>query len=140
MKKTINLNILFLILLSSNFYAQNNVTETDLKSVVSKIFNLCSEKNYGEMANILLFSDKNELRPFNYANKSEAKVVKRKCKKIKAYLDLSDSYEFDGFVNQEKNNIHYATITIGFISGDQKLKISFNFVKLNGKLLLKDFK
>ncbi len=140
MKRITYLNILFLFLFTSMVYSQNELTKSDLKETVSKIFNLCNDKNYKAMADLLLFKDGNKYRPYNFSNKSEAKKVKRLSKKIKAYLDLSDSYEYNSFVKGKLNNLPSTTLNIIFVSGDQKLKISFEFVKLNGKILLASFK
>lgn len=140
MKKFIYLNISLLFLFSTFISAQDNLSESDLKETVSKIFNLCSNKDYKSMAEILLFKDGKNFRTYNYSQKSEAKKVKRQCKKIKAYLDLSDSYEYDTFVNGNYESLPSTKLNIIFISGDQKLKISFEFVKLNGKILLASFK
>lgn len=121
-------------------YSQNELSKSDLKETVAKIFNLCNNKNYEGMADLLLFKDGKTYRPYNFSNKSEAKKVKRQCKKIKAYLDLSDSYEYDSFVNGNYESLPSSKLNIIFISGDQKLNISFEFVKLNGKILLASFK
>ncbi len=140
MKRITYLNILFLFLFTSMVYSQNELTKSDLKETVSKIFNLCNDKNYEAMADLLLFKDGNKYRPYNFSNKSEAKKVKRQCKKIKAYLDLSDSYEYDSFIKGKFNNLPSTILNIIFVSGDQKLKISFEFVKLNGRIFLTSFK
>ena len=140
MKVKIILNIFISFLILGNVYAQDQLTESDVKGAVSEIFDLSKNKDYQTAATKLLFSENNKNRAYNYSNKSEAKAVKRKCKKIKAYLDLSDSYEYSSFANGSFNKLPSTTLNISFKSGDQELRISFVFVKLEGKILLANFK
>jgi hypothetical protein len=140
MKIKISMFILISLFLTISIYSQNEITETEAKTSLTNLFDLSKSKSYEEASLFLAYNGKDEAKinkvAFNYADKKEKKAVKRKCKKIKAYLDLSDSYEYDGF----SSNGNSGTIKVNFKSGDQELKISFTFVKISGKVLLSDFK
>jgi hypothetical protein len=128
------------IVLASSFYAQNQISEADVKSQLTTIFDLSKQQNFGAASKLLLYNENNELRNYNFENSNEAKNVKRMVKKIKAYLDLSDSYEYETLTYLNDKSLPTAEIKINFKSGDQKLTISFSFVKFKGNLLLESFK
>ena len=140
MKNTLKISFLLIVLFTINIIAQSSIKQTEVKSALTNLFDLCKNKNYKDVSDYLAYNgkdaDRNGKSTFNYANKSERKIVKRKCKKIKAYLDLSDSYEYGDFsTNGNKGNIN-----VIFKSGDQELKIVFIFIKTGKKILLSDFK
>ena len=140
MKKVIIIQLVFVLLLVNGLVAQNNLSETNVKNALTKIFDLSKNQDYESLASLILYNKRNELRSYNNSNKSEAKSVKRMSKKIKAYLDLSDSYEYESLTNGKENNLPSVTLKVNFKSGDQELTISFFFVDLNGNLLLSKFK
>lgn len=139
MKKMILMQIFLAFLLFSGLSAQDKINEEDVKSALTKIFDLSEEQNYAEAAKLLLYN-KNEVRNFNFSDNSEAKSVKRLVKKIKAYLDLSDSYEYESLTFGTMQKLESADLKVNFKSGDQELTISFLFVKHANKLLLAQFK
>jgi len=140
MRTKISIFVLFSLLLTVSTYSQSTINKAEVKTTLTKLFDLSKSKNYKEASSLLAYDGKNKSKinktAFNFADKKEKKAVKRKCKKIKAYLDLSDSYEYDGFASNGNNG----TIKVNFKSGDQELKISFTFVKVDGKVLLSSFK
>jgi hypothetical protein len=140
MKNTLKISFLLAFLFVINIYAQNSINVTEVKSALTNLFDLCKNKNYENASAYLAYDGKDVARKekssFNYSEKSEKKIVKRKCKKIKAYLDLSDSYEYGKF----SSGGNKADINVIFKSGDQELKIMFSFVKVGNKILLSNFK
>ncbi|MCB9209164.1 MAG: hypothetical protein H6612_00545 [Ignavibacteriales bacterium] len=120
--------------------AQNQISEDEVKNSLTKIFDLSKNQNFDALASQILYNEKNEKRAYNKNDANEAKSVKRMAKKIKAYLDLSDSYEYESLTNLKVDNLPAAELKVNFRSGDQKLTITFDFVKLNGNLLLENFK
>jgi len=134
----INLAILFIIL--GNGFTNAQTSEADIKSALTTIFDLSVKENFNKAAGLMLYENGTEKRTYNTADNSELKTVKRQCKKIKAYINLSDSYEYSNFTQTKVDGINGAVLEVVFKSGDQKLKISFNFVNLSGKLLLASFK
>ncbi len=140
MKNILKISFLLVFLYTINIHAQNSVTKSEIKSTLTNLFNLCKTKNYAEASAYIAYEGKdaakNKKVSFNFTDKSEKKAVKRKCKRIKAYLDLSDSYEYGDF--NSSNN--HAKMNVIFKSGDQELMITFSFVKTGNKILLTDFK
>lgn len=140
MKKEIAIQLFLVLFLVSSINAQNNLSEANVKSALTKIFDLSKNQDYESLALLMLYSKKNELRPHNYKSKSEARTVKRMSKKIKAYLDLSDSYEYESLTPGKEFNLPSTNLKVNFKSGDQDLNISFLFVDQAGKILLYKFK
>jgi len=140
MKKVIAIQLILVLFLVSSINAQNNLSEANVKSALTKIFDLSKNQNYESLASLMLYSKKDELRKFNYKSKSEAKIVKRMSKKIKAYLDLSDSYEYESLTTGKEFNLPSTNLKVNFKSGDQELTISFLFVDHSGNILLSKFK
>ena len=140
MKAKISIIIsLVFVFVVTELNGQDKLKETEVKSALTEIFDISNNQNYKLAARKFLF-DENEIRPYNFENRAEAKTVKRMAKKIKAYLDLSDSYEYESIVFTEYKNMPSAELKVNFKSGDQDLTISFYFVDKNGAILLYRFK
>ncbi len=140
MKKIFLLLIIFVIGFTWNLNAQTKLDEGTVKAALSKIFDLSKDQNYTALASLLLYEEGKELRSYNNSVNEEKKTVKRNAKKIKAYLDLSDSYEYKSITFSKLLNNPSAELEVNFRSGDQELTISFIFVDIAGKILLADFK
>lgn len=140
MKKKLLLFIIFSACLSFSLNAQNKLSEDTAKSALTKIFDLSKNQNYSALASLFLYEEGKELRSYNNSVRAEAKSVKRNAKKIKAYLDLSDSYEYNSITFGKLLNNPSADLEVNFKSGDQELTISFIFVEIAGNILLADFK
>ena len=121
-------------------FAQADITEADLKAALSSVFDASVKENYTKACSLMLNDELKEKRAFNPSENSEIKAVKRQCKKIKAYIDLSDSYEYTKYTPTKIDGQNGAVLEVSFKSGDQKLNIGFTFVKLGGKVLLVGFK
>ena len=67
---------------------------------------------------------------------NELAKAERIAKKIKAYLDISDSYNVNSVVTEKDNGKSFIKAEVSFKSGSQVLEISFNFLDVNDKLLL----
>jgi hypothetical protein len=140
MKKIFLLLIIFVMGFTWNLNAQTKLDEGTVKAALSKIFDLSKDQNYTALASLLLYEEGKELRSYNNSVNEEKKTVKRNAKKIKAYLDLSDSYEYKSITFSKLLNNPSAELEVNFRSGDQELTISFIFVDIAGKILLADFK
>lgn len=140
MKKTIMVLALLLFLLMGSLHAQNQIQAEKVKSALTKIFDLSKDQKFSSTAPLFLNDDDDKLRSYNYNDKIDAKAVKRMAKKIKAYLDLSDSYEYESLTYGTVSDLPSADLNVNFKSGDQELTISFLFVEMNGKILLLSFK
>jgi len=138
-KMTFTIFIISLALINYN-NAQNKLSEENVKASLTKIFDMSKNQNFSGISSILLFNQGKEMRTYNYGNSSEAKSVKRIAKKIKAFLDLSDSYEYKSITKGSYLDKQSTNLEVIFNSGDQKLTISFLFIEHDGKILLADFK
>ncbi|MFZ1291587.1 MAG: hypothetical protein WAR79_15935 [Melioribacteraceae bacterium] len=134
------LNLILLFLIGGFNLSNAQISEPEVKTALSNIFDLSVNEDYNKAANFLLFEKVNEKRSYNASVNDELKSVKRQCKKIKAYIDLSDSYEYNGFKTTNIEGLNGAILNVVFKSGDQKLNISFTFVNVSGKILLENFK
>ena len=135
--KNIVIPIIFLIFLPFIVVGQNRLNEAEIKSSLTQIFELSKEQNFASLGE-KLFNDAS-LKPFNMKNKKDSKSVKRSGKKIKAYLDLSDSYEYKDLEFETYKDLPSANLNVIFRSGSQNLTISFVFVEVNNKILLAKF-
>ena len=139
-KLVIVLSIASLFLSSSVFYPQNQLGEDQVKDALTKIFEMSKNNNFVQISKKLLNDESKEIRSYDPNDKQDLKAVKRIAKKIKAYLNLSDSYEYESISYNSFKNLQSAEIKVNFKSGDQELKISFIFIEKSGSILLADFK
>jgi len=137
MKKMIFLSILSLSFTFS-LIAQTRLNENNIRSALTQIFDYSKNQNFKKLAPLLM--DDEELRTFDYQNSTDQRAVKRVGKKIKAYLDLSDSYSFESLTFGKFENLSSAEVEVNFKSGEQDLNISFIFVEQENKILLIKFK
>ena len=127
----------FLIIFTFALFGQDRLNENEIKSSLTKIFELSEAQDYTNLGEKLLNDD--TMKPFNVKNKKESRSVKRSGKKIKAYLDLSDSYEYKDLEFETYKNLPSANLNVIFRSGSQNLTISFIFVEVENKILLAKF-
>ncbi len=145
MKKIINITLatLIFILGAKSVSAQSDNWKNKTKSTLEKIFELSKKGDYKTAADYFVNTSSDPAKKYNvtynFTNRKEKSKVKRNCKKIKAYLDLSDSFEYAGFQKKKIDGIERYIVNVKFKSGNQALNISFNFIKLNGKFVLADF-
>lgn len=139
--------ILYLVLLfsfaSASIYSQKNDDKSAVKASLNKIFELSKSGNFKDAAKLFAYKGNDKTRlfksTFDYSKRTEKSKVRRNCKKIKAYLDLSDSFEYNGFVTKKIDGVLNYILNVKFKSGSQSLNITFKFIKINGKFVLADF-
>jgi hypothetical protein len=129
--------IIFIIFLPFILAGQDRLNENEIKSSLTQIFELSKEQDFERLGEKLL--NDASLKPFNMKNKKDSKSVKRSGKKIKAYLDLSDSYEYKDLEFETFKDLPSANLNVIFRSGSQNLTISFIFVEVDNKILLAKF-
>ena len=136
--------VLLTLLFIGNINGQSDINESEIKTALNKLFEMSKNKNYDVAALLMVYNGNNSARrlkdSFNPKDDLELKEVKRNCKKISAYLDLSDSFEYDQFIINTYEGLPVSTVKINFLSGNQILKISFSFIKVNNKILLLNLK
>lgn len=96
--------------------------------------------DYKNSAEYIVYSGNDESRKYleklNSDNAGELQSAERIGKKVKAYLDISDSYEFIGSKVVTENERTFVFVNTAFKSGKQSLNIEFKFVDVQGKYLL----
>ncbi len=138
MKKVVLPILVFAVLslISVDVSAQDDA----IRSSIDKIFKLCKDKQFEPAAKMIAYSgsdaERNYKSVYDYSNKSEKSKVDRNCKKIKAFLDISDSYEVGKAAANEKMGPDFYTVKVSFKSGSQTLNTNFSFVKINGSFAL----
>lgn len=140
--KIIKITLITFALFFVSINAQN-INKIDLaKTSTNKLFDFCKVNNFEKAADLIAYSGKDAERnlnsSFNFKVASEANTVKRISKKIKAFLDISDTYEFGKFEEKTEDNIKTYYLEVEFISGNQRLKTIFSLVEVKGKMLLSE--
>ena len=135
------LNILLLLCVSvSAAFAQTRNIEAEVKPAVNLLITLCEEQDYDSTAALIVYSGKDPDRylknTYNYSDRKEANAVKRIGKKIKAFIDLSDSRKFGKYNPGVENEIPIYNQEVLFKSGEQEIVTVFTFIEVNKKLLL----
>ncbi|MEN8191979.1 MAG: hypothetical protein ABFS12_04140 [Bacteroidota bacterium] len=136
MKTLISLFLVFVLFISMNKISAQ-VDKKAAKSTANKLFSLCQKNNYSSASSILAYHGSNESRlykdTYNYSNSSEASDVKRFCKRVKAMIEISDSYDFGSFRKRKMHGKEVQSLDVIFKSGNQKIKNKLTFIEINGK-------
>lgn len=123
--------------LNSSF---GQVNEESAKEIANKLFNMCLKENYSSASNLLAYHGSDESRlykdTYTYSNSTEAAEVKRLCNRIKAMIEISDSYDFGSFRNRKSNGKQVQSLDIIFKSGNQKIKNKLTFISINGSAVV----
>lgn len=134
------LNLILGLLIFSAFFA--NIKAQTSQEVLKQILELSKAKKFEQAAPLIAYDGADETKKlktaFDAKNEDDLNSVKRICKKIKALIDISDSYEIGAQTEIEKDGINWFVTEVGFKSGNQSLKTVFSFVKINDKFLLGD--
>ena len=132
--------ILLLCLSAGMVFSQTRNVESEVKSAVDLLLNLCEEQNYDSLSTLIVYSGKDQARylkdTYNYSDRKEVTAVKRIGKKIKAFIDLSDNHNFGGYNLIAVNEIPNYKLEVIFINGEQEINTDFTFIEVNKKLLL----
>lgn len=121
-------------------FAQDSKTEESAKSTIDELFSASKDKDYKGACALIVYTgsdtEKNYTVPLNPNSEGDLSKAERIAKKIKAYLDISDSYEISSVISQSEDGKRLVNVEVGFKSGKQVLEIDFKFVELDSKLLL----
>ncbi|MCF8262423.1 MAG: hypothetical protein K9J12_16730 [Melioribacteraceae bacterium] len=141
MKAILFITVFFL---AFGILAQEIDENTKLKNTLTTIFKLSAEKKYAEAGKLFVYEGEDQTRNLksvlDFAKKEDKKTIQRICKKIDAFVKLSDNYEIENITDEVKAGRTTKIIKVNFISGDQVLGTNFHFVSLNEKYLLIDLK
>ena len=120
--------------------AAQNSPQIDIKNTLVKLLDYSKSKAYDKAALLIAYDGEDKTRiqknSFNPANKDELTEVKRMCKKISALIELSSKYEISTFIPAVSGSKDVFTLNVVFISGEQKLTTSFDFIKSEKGFLL----
>ena len=121
-------------------FNQTRNVESEVKSTLDLLIYLCEEEKYDSMSAFIVYSGKDETRYlkdiYNYSDRKEMNAVKRIGKKIKAFIDLSDSRKIGKYSESMDNKIPNLNLEMVFKNGEQEIVTVFTFVEVNKKLLL----
>lgn len=137
--KTAKFFSMVLILLSAFNHTLFPQEKIDIKKAVTDIIELSKAKKYDDAAKYVAFcSDekKKEYKPLQPADKNQLNYVKRIVKRIGALAEVSTSYNIGNATSVNVGGNNFQKVSVEFISGDQKITSKFNFIVMNGTLLL----
>ncbi len=139
--RSLKIFISLILLTATNLIAQDNEKDT-IQNTLLKLFEYSKSKNYTAAAAYMIYNLNDNSRKwkdtFNPENSKELNQVKRMCKKIKALLDISDSYDI-GKVNVKKESEgDWHIVEVSFKSGSQTLRTNFAFLQSNERYALGD--
>lgn len=131
--------LFFLVVLSASVFAQDLIGEK-LNTTIEKLFSVSKLRDYNAVCDLIVFTGSDEARnlqsKLNSKNDEELQQAERIAKKIKAYVDISDSYEITSTEKVTEDEKEFLHAKIEFKSGNQILEIVFKFIGINENLLL----
>lgn len=138
--KYLKIALLLLCISVSVVFTQTRNAELEVKSAVDLLLKLSEEEKYDNIAALIVYSGKDQTRylkgTYNYSDKKEANEVKRTGKKIKAFIDLSDSHKFGRYSKGTANEVQENNLEVIFKNGEQEIVTVFTFIDVDNKLLL----
>lgn len=107
---------------------------------LNKIFEVSKEKDYQSACSFIAYQGSDPKRKYkaslNSKSNSELEQAERIVKKIKAYLDISDSNSIENVTTNSSEEFELKVVNVAFKSGSQQLEIPFTFVKTEDSYLL----
>lgn len=139
MKKHISLFVTILTFIS--FITINaQISEQLAKNVANQLFNSCEKNNYKSAAGFLAYHGADETRlykeTYKYSNSKEASDVKRFCNRLKAMIEISDSYELGKLRSRKIYGKEFQSLDVIFKSGNQKIKNKLVFIDIKGNAVV----
>lgn len=132
--------LLLLIVFSVVSFAQDKTSDEKVKSTIENLFTTSKNKDYNAACALIVYtgsdSEKSYSVPLNSKSKADLEKAERIAKKIKAYLDISDSYKINSIVEEKNEDKNLTNVEVGFKSGEQVLEIDFKFIEVDNNLLL----
>jgi len=136
MKKYISIFVMIFTFIGFNAI-NAQIDKQSAINVANQLFNSCKKNDYRSSASILAYHGSDEARlykdTYNYSNPQEASEVKRFCNRMKAMVEISDSYEFGSFRTRKMHGHEMKSLDVIFKSGNQKIKNRLIFIAIKGK-------
>ena len=134
MKKFISFFVIIITIISSNVLIAQ-INEQSAKSVADKFFAACERSDYRTAAGMLGYHGSDESRlykdTYNFSIHEDTDDVKRFCNRVKATIEISDSYEFGRFSSRIVHGKEVKSLDVTFKSGNQKIKNKLIFIIVN---------
>ncbi len=135
MKKHISLFVTIATFISFNAI-NAQISEQSAKNIANQLFSSCEKNDYRSVADILAYHGSDESRlykdTYNYSNSKEASAVKRFCNRLKALIEISDSYELGSLRSRKIYGKEVKSLDVVFKSGNQKIKNKLIFIDIKG--------
>ncbi len=126
----------------STLFAQRDA-QTSIKEQLDRIFRYSEQRNSTLLAATIAYNGNDSKRNLKDAldpnNTDEMNRAKRILKKIKAFLNLSDSHEFGTLEIKNSADRQMYVQEVKFKSKSQVLSTHFTFVGFEGRYLLVEF-
>lgn len=133
----------FTLVLFLNVNAQNSL-EDSAKVTINKLFNFSKSENYEMSSKFIAYDGTDQNRylksSLNFSDSKEAFKTKRIVKRIKAFLDISDSFSFGKFESLNDAKFNLFKVEVSFKSGEQELKTVIILVQSGNNFLITDLK
>jgi len=142
MNKLINIivAILFLTIVTN---AQDSQADS-IKSTIDKLFKFSKAENFEASGKLIAYDGNDQTRflntSLNFSDTKEAIKIKRIVKRVKAFVDISDSYSFGKLELVKDSKANLFKIEVLFKSGEHELKTSIIIVNAGSKFLVTDLK
>lgn len=130
--------LLGIIVFSISIFTQS--VDERLTESIENLFSVSKQRDFNKVCDLIAYTGSDVTR--NLSTKLNAKIndelqqAERIAKKIKAYVDISDSYEITSTDKIAEEGMELLHATIEFKSGKQILEVVFKFVEINEVLLL----
>ncbi len=140
--KTVSKIFLLIVIICGTLVAQVDPKEI-VKNDIERLLRYTKQNNIILAARLIAYkgndADRNLKDAVNPENEEELKHAKRIVKKLNAFLDLSDTYEFGEFQKKSDKTGDYFIQEVKFKKGQQLLSTDFTFINFQGRYLLTDF-
>jgi len=142
MNKLINIivGILFLTIVTN---AQDSQADS-IKSTIDKLFKHSKTEEFEACGKLIAYDGNDQSRflksSLNFSDPKEAIKIKRIVKRVKAFVDISDSYSFGKSETVKDSKADLSKIEVLFKSGEQELKTSITVVNTGKNYLVTDLK
>lgn len=139
MRKHKSIFVIFLTIIS--FATINGqISEQSAKNVANQLFKSCEKNNHKSAADILAYHGSDETRlykdTYKYSDSKEASNVKRFCNRLKAMIEISDSYELGKLRSRKIYGKEFQSLDVIFKSGNQKIKNKLVFIDIKGNAVV----
>ncbi len=139
MKKYKGLFVIILTFISLGTI-NSQISEQSANNVANQLFKSCEKNNYKSAADILAYHGSDETRlykdTYKYSDSKEASDVKRFCNRLKAMIEISDSYELGKLRSRKIYGKEFQSLDVIFKSGNQKIKNKLVFIDIKGNAVV----